>query len=325
MDIHGVQHVLKFWNILFAFCAINVFEYGSADLEYCTKSNSDSCSRSLKVGTDLSSTIRLNDGVQMPLFGLGLYLAQPSQIAEDAVVFALKNGYRLLDTAQIYGNEADVGRGIRRSGVPREEVFVVSKVYTDAHGYSETIASVNASLERLQMKYVDLFLIHSPYGGRNVDTYQALLDLKKKGIIRSVGVSNFEVQHLEGLREAGLPAPSVNQIELHVFQRREYLVNVCNMKEIAVMGYCPLARAFLLDDPDLVALANKYHKTSAQIMIRWSVQKGYITIPKSVNPDRILENSQVFDFELSLGDMELLDNKIQYTYGWNTSEYSWDN
>lgn len=260
----------------------------------------------------------------MPLFGLGLWLSTPGQIAEDAVFMAAKNGYRLFDTAQIYGNEADVGEGLRKSGIPRNEVFVVSKVWTDSHGYMATIASVNASLERLQMTYVDLFLIHSPIGGFNVETYQALMDLKKSGLIRSVGVSNFEVQHLEGLKKAGLPAPSVNQVELHVFQRRKALVDYCNKHGIAVMGYSPLARGFLLDDPDLLRLGEKYSKTSAQIMIRWSLQKGYITIPKSVNYERIVENSNVFDFSLREDDVSLLDQKEQYIYGWDSSQYVWD-
>lgn len=305
-------------------CAAVTVEKTSAELEYCTgRAESEACS-AFRVGTDLSSTVRLNDGVLMPLYGLGLWQAEAGQIAEETVVFALKNGYRLLDTAQIYGNEADVGSGIIKSGIERDKIFIVSKVYTTNHGYWQTASSVNASLERLQTNYVDLFLIHSPYGGQNVDTYQALLDLKAKGVIRSVGVSNFEIQHLEGLRQAGLPTPSVNQIELHPFQRRNDLVKYCLEHDIAVMGYSPLARAFRLDDPLLVELSEKYHRTAAQVMLRWSVQKGYITIPKSTNPGRILENSNIFDFSLAAEDMDLLDNIPQLTYGWDTSEYVWD-
>lgn len=321
------MHLPRWWipAILLLFHAVALrLRSASAELDYCTdKSHDDICS-SLKIGTGLSSTVRLNDGMPMPLFGLGLYQAETGSVAEDATIFALRNGYRLLDTAQIYGNEADVGRAVRNSGIAREDIFVVSKVFTTNHGYSRTVESVNASLERLQMDYVDLFLIHSPYGGYNVETYQALLDLKAKGFIRSVGVSNFEIQHLEGLKEAGLPTPAVNQIELHPFQRRDRLVHYCQDHDIAIMGYSPLARTYKLNDPDVLDLANKYQKTPAQIMIRWSVQKGYITIPKSTRSERILENANVFDFSLTYEDMKILDNTDQFTCGWDTSEYVWD-
>lgn len=315
---------LQMWTFLVLSLCLVGLACASSSLEYCSDKSEDEACTSLRRATSIDSTIRLNDGVLMPLYGLGLYLAEPGQVAEETVIFALKNGYKLLDTAQIYGNEADVGSGLIKSGIAREDVFIVSKIYTTNHGYEATMASVNASLERLQTKYVDLFLIHSPYGGLNVETYQALLDLKKKGVIRSVGVSNFEVQHLNGLKEAGLPMPSVNQIELHPFQRRDYLVTICNEYGIAIMGYSPLARGYKFDDITLITLAEKYQKTMAQVMLRWSVQKGFITIPKSTKPERILENGNVFDFSLSPEDMNLLDNTDQFTCGWDTSEYVWE-
>jgi len=263
----------------------------------------------VKVATDLTSSVTLNDGVVMPLFGLGCYLAEPGAPAEDAVIIALKNGYRLIDTAQDYRNEADVGRAIKQSGLKREDIFVVSKVFNNNHGYDLATKTVYESLAKLDLSYIDLYLVHMPIGGKNVETYQALLDLKAKGLIRSVGVSNFGVQHLEGLKAAGLPTPSVNQIKLHPFFRLTNVVEYCRQNGIAVMGYSPIAQATKHDDPDLVRISQRLNKSVAQVLIRWSVQRGYITIPKSTKETRIIENSQVFNFTLSDEDMAVLNSK----------------
>jgi len=280
---------------------------------------------SYQVAKDLSSTVTLNDGVAMPLFGLGCYLSEPGSPTEDAVDYSLKHGYRLIDTAQLYKNEADVGRGIKKSGIKRENIFVVTKVFTDCHGYDLTTKSVHESLAKLDLAYVDLFLIHSPFGAKNVETYRALLDLKAKGLIRSVGVSNFGIHHLEGLKEAGLPTPSVNQIELHPFYRLSPLVEYCRKNGIAVMGYSPIAQAKKMDDPDLLRISKRLNKSVAQVMIRWSVQSGFITIPKSTKPERIVDNAKIFDFALSDDDMKVLNSKPEeQVCAWNPTVSPWE-
>jgi len=176
----------------------------------------------------------------------------------------------------------------------------------------------------MNLDYIDMFLIHSPYEGRNIETYEALLDLKKQGLIRSVGVSNFGIVHLEGLKTAGLPAPSVNQIELHPYQRKEDLVKYCLDNDIAPMGYSPLTRGHHLNDPVFVQMAANYGRTPAQILIRWSIQQGYITIPKSVQFDRILENADVYNFSLSEEDMQILNSLPNASVSWDPTVSPWE-
>lgn len=274
--------------------------------------------RAFSVATSLSSTIQLNDGVAMPLFGLGMFRTGAGALTENAVLSALQAGYRMFDTAQYYGNEAEVEGALRKSSVKRDDVFVVSKVWTSNHGYDATIASVRESLSKMKTDSLDMFLIHSPSGGKIVETYKALLDLKAKGQIRSVGVSNFGIQHLEGLKAASLPPPSVNQIELHPFCKKPELVQYCRDHNIGVMGYCPLARCQKDNDPDLISIAKNHQRSVAQVMIRWSVQMGFITIPKSSKNERIVSNAQVFDFELTDQEMQTLNCKP------NNFNVSWD-
>jgi diketogulonate reductase-like aldo/keto reductase len=283
-------------------------------------------SSAVQIATSLSSVITLNDGVIMPLFGLGTYRLSSGgeRNAENITSFALKNGYRLLDTAALYGNEQEVGRGIRQSGLQRSEVFVVTKLLTDLHGYKECTDAFNDSLKKLGTEYVDLYLIHSPSGGKLLETYDAMLDLKKKGLIRSVGVSNFGIQHLEGLRKAGKPLPSTNQIELHPMMRKQDIVDYCREHNIAVMGYSPLAKGKKMDDQQLNAVAKKYNKSLAQLMIRWSVQKGYITIPKTSKSERVLENAQVFDWSISDEDMQMMETLPTYGCTWDPTVSAWE-
>jgi diketogulonate reductase-like aldo/keto reductase len=275
------------------------------------------------VATSLASTITLNDGVQMPLFGLGVFLSQPGSTTEDAVTYALQYGYRMVDTAQIYKNEEDVGKAVKRSGLRREDVFIVTKVSFD-HGYEYTTKTVHESLKKMATPYIDLYLIHAPRGRKNVETFRALLDLKAKGLIRSVGVSNFGIAHLEGLHQAGLPRPSVNQISLSLFHRQNDVVNYCRQNGIALMGYRPIVNGKRLDDPDLLTVANRHHKTAAQVLIRWSVQQGYITIPKSTKPHRIDENAQIFDFSLTDEDLALLMSKPEEIPTFNPTADPWE-
>merc|ERR1712086_8432 len=256
------------------------------------------------VAMDIDSTVTLSDGYSMPLFGLGVYCSQPGQTTENAVAAALSAGYRLVDTAALYKNERDVGAAIRASGKPREEVYVVTKLWNDAHGYEATVRACNASIERLGVDYIDLYLIHSPKCGKLVETWDAMLQLQKDGLIRSIGVSNFGIECLEGLKASGRPLPTVNQIELSPFLQQIPIVTWCREHSVQVMGYAPLARAKKLGTDVLEAIAKQTGKTAAQVMLRWAVQQEFVTIPKSVHEERICENSLLYDFELTEEDFE---------------------
>jgi diketogulonate reductase-like aldo/keto reductase len=255
----------------------------------------------------ITSTLNLNNGVEMPVFGLGTFLSPRGDTTRKAVLDALEAGYRHIDTAAIYGNEADVGAGVRESGVPRQEIFITTKVWNEDQGYDSTLKAFDASLERLKMDYVDLYLIHWPVTGKRLDTWQALIHLYGQKRCRAIGVSNFTIRHLEELLPGSPLVPMVNQFELHPFNSRKELVTYCKEKGIAVTSYSPLARGRKLADPALAAIADRYHKTPAQMAIRWVLQQELIVIPKSVHRERILENAQVFDFEIAAADMDALN------------------
>jgi len=278
---------------------------------------------SLRVASNLADRIALNDGTSMPLFGLGMFRSESGSGGEAEVVAreAIKAGYRLIDTAEYYGNEADVGAAMKTCGVPREDVFVVTKLWD--HGYDTCMRHFTESFKKLDIGYVDLFLLHHPYQGQNLESYDAMLELKNKGLVKSVGVSNYGVQHLEGLKKAGRPAPSVNQIELHPWQRKEDIVEYCKKNDIAVMGYSPLTKGRRLDDPDILKLSKKYGKTTGQILIRWSVQSGFITIPKTSKVVRLSENSDVFDWALDDEDMRLLNSFPKWSCSWDPTKSEW--
>ncbi|XP_033728631.1 glyoxal reductase-like [Pecten maximus] len=257
----------------------------------------------------LSSTVVLNDGVKLPIFGLGMNKLDSGKAlqVESVVEHALSTGYRLLDNAEYYENETEVGRAIRRSDVSRNDLFVVTKLWEN--GYDRCKNQFKKSLTNLDLDYVDLYLIHNPSStpGKCVETYKAMLELKQAGLVRSVGVSNFGVHHLEGLREAGLPTPSVNQIQLHPWKKNTDIVDYCRHNGITVMGHCPLTKGIKLSDPTLKDIAERHEKSPAQILIRWSLEHGFITIPKSSNPKRIGENSDVFSWRLDTRDLQILN------------------
>jgi len=242
----------------------------------------------------------------MPVFGLGVWEASGKKCVE-AVKHALRVGYRLIDTAKIYGNEEEVGLAVRESGVPREDVFVTTKVWTSDQGYESTLRACDASLKRLGMTYVDLYLIHWPGSKKRADTWRALLELKDRGMARAIGVSNYYPHHLQEVLRAGPVVPAVNQIELSPFLHPCEVTEFCRQRGIVIEAYSPLARGRRLRVPGLVAVARKYGKSPAQVMLRWSLQHGYVVIPKSVRPERIEENADVFDFELAPADMGALD------------------
>jgi diketogulonate reductase-like aldo/keto reductase len=254
----------------------------------------------------IESTVKLLNGVAMPRLGLGVWRAQEGEETERAVSAALRAGYRLIDTASLYRNEASVGRAIRASGIPREQIFVTTKVWNDEQGYDNTKRAFHASLHRLGMDYVDLYLVHWPVPGKYKDTYRAIEELYEEGLIRAIGVSNFKIHHLEDLMASCRVKPMVNQVELHPLLTQKELVAFCRKESIQVESWRPLMQG-RLDLPLLRELAGKYGKTPAQILIRWHLQHGLVTIPKSVREERITENSRVFDFALSVEDMARID------------------
>ncbi|MEV7097452.1 aldo/keto reductase [Amycolatopsis sp. NPDC051045] len=246
----------------------------------------------------------LNNGVRIPQFGLGVFQIPPEETAQ-AVRTALEAGYRHIDTAQLYGNEAGVGAGIAESGLAREDVFVTTKLANDAHGHDNAITALEGSLRRFGFDYVDLYLIHWPLPGKDnyVRTWQGFEDLLRAGKARAVGVSNFQPAHLDRLAEETSTVPAVNQIELHPALQQAELREYHRAHGIATQAWSPLAGADVLGDPVLAGLAEKHGRTAAQIVLRWHVQLGNIVFPKSVSPERMRQNIDVFGFELDEEDM----------------------
>ena len=229
------------------------------------------------------------------------------RIGVETVKYALKVGYRLIDTASLYENEREVGKGVRESGVPRKDVFVTTKLWNSDHGYDRAVQACDRSLRLLGLEYIDLYLIHWPVTGARKETWDALVTLQREGKCRSIGVSNYTTRHLSELASTSSVLPSVNQVEFNPFLYQRDLLEFCKEKNIAVEAYRPLARASRLSHPVLLEIAQRYTRTPAQIMIRWSLQHGLIVIPKSVKQERITENSRVFDFTISGDDMKRLD------------------
>jgi methylglyoxal/glyoxal reductase len=256
----------------------------------------------------LQSVGLLNNGVKIPRLGLGVYQAPSGESTLRAVKYALKIGYRHIDTAWLYGNEIDVGRAIRESGIEREEIFITTKVWNSDQGYQSTLAACDRSLKLLGLPYVDLYLIHWPVEGRGKDTWKAMIQLLNEGKTRTIGVSNYEVFHLQEIFQNFDVIPSVNQVEFHPFLFQEKLLEFCKNSNIQLEAYSPLTRGQRLNHHILVGLAKKYGKSSAQILIRWNLQHGLVVIPKSIHENRIRENIQVFDFQLEETDMKLLNS-----------------
>jgi diketogulonate reductase-like aldo/keto reductase len=255
----------------------------------------------------MQSLIQLNNEVVIPQLGLGVWQAKDGKEVETAVRVAIECGYRLIDTAAVYGNEKGVGRAIAASGIPREELFVTTKVWNADQGYDATLVAFDKSLDRLGLDYVDLYLIHWPVPAKDkyIDTWRALEKLYTDGKVRSIGVSNFTVEYLERLMNKATIIPAVNQIELHPHLSQIELRDFCKLHGIAVESYSPLGGTGgdLLEEPVLRQIGDTYGKTPAQVVIRWHIQNGLIVIPKSVTPERIRQNIDVFDFELSPDDM----------------------
>ncbi|MGA9466309.1 MAG: aldo/keto reductase [Exiguobacterium marinum] len=252
----------------------------------------------------------LNNTVNMPMLGLGVYKVEDGAVTVDTVKTALDADYRLIDTAAIYQNEESVGQALREAGVPREEVFVTTKLWNEFHGFDEALQAFQDSLDRLGLEYVDLFLIHWPMPrfGKFVETYKALEQLYEEGRVRAIGVSNFEIEHLEQIIQSCSIVPAVNQVEIHPYLSQKDLIAFCKRYDIQIQAWSPLMKGReALEDDTIVEIANRHGKSPAQVILRWHLQNGVAVIPKSVTPSRIKENIQVFDFTLTNEEMAAID------------------
>ncbi len=271
----------------------------------------------------LQSRAKLNNGVEMPYLGLGTWESPQGKPTRDAVKYAIDCGYRLLDTAKIYGNEKEVGEGVKASTVPRNQIFVTTKLWNNDHGYDSTIRACDESLTRLGLDYIDLYLIHWPVSGKRTETWKAMARLAKEGKCRAVGVSNYTTRHLSELLESSTLVPAVNQVEFSPFLYQKDLLKFCEASKIQLEAYSPLTRGRRLDHSQVKAIASKDGKTSAQIVLRWAVQHSVVVIPKSIRKERILENSQLFDFNLSAEEMKTLDSLNEdFRTCWDPSDIS---
>jgi diketogulonate reductase-like aldo/keto reductase len=256
----------------------------------------------------IDTKIKLNNGIEMPIFGLGTFQAGRGRETQDAILHALEIGYRLIDTAAFYDNEEDIGEALADSGIPREEFFVTTKLWNSDHGYDAALSAFEKSLKKLALSYIDLYLIHWPVQRLRNESWRALETLLDEGRCRAIGVSNYMIWHLEELFDNSSTIPAVNQVELSPYLYQKDLLEFCRSHDIQVQGYSPLTKGLQLNDPKLLDMAAKYSKSCAQILIRWALQRGVVTIPKSSSKERITENAEVFDFTISSEDMRLLDS-----------------
>ncbi|AQX55685.1 aldo/keto reductase [Priestia flexa] len=252
---------------------------------------------------NLQSTTKLANGVEMPWFGLGVFKVEDGQQVIDSVKWAINAGYKSIDTAKIYENEEGVGQAIKEAGVPREDLFITTKVWNADQGYESTLEAFETSLNKLGLDYLDLYLIHWPVEGKYKDTWRALEKLYKDGKVKAIGVSNFQIHHLEDLMKDAEIKPMVNQVELHPLLTQVELRDFCKKNDIQIEAWSPLAQGELLDNAVLKEIADKHGKSTAQVILRWDLQSEIVTIPKSIKEHRIVENASIFDFELSQEDM----------------------
>ena len=256
----------------------------------------------------IKSVVELNNGLNMPLLGLGVFRSQAGEETRSAVRTALEYGYRMIDTARIYCNEKSVGRGIKDSLVPREEIFITTKLWKD--DFENPRRGLEQSLERLGVDYVDLYLLHWPFKGY-CQAYLELEQLQREGLCKAIGVSNFKIHHLEDLKAHGATTiPQVNQVECHPLNAENELLNYCRKQNIILEAYSPLGGEgnTLLSDPRIASLSDYYKVSPAQLILRWNIQRGVVVIPKSIRPQRILENSQLYSFELTMDDMDVISD-----------------
>lgn len=257
--------------------------------------------------TRISDTTTLHNGVKMPWLGLGVLRTPEGEAVENAVQWALEAGYRSIDTASVYENEAGVGRAIKQSGLLREDVFVTGKVWNTDQGYDTTLRAFEDSLKRLDLDYLDLYLVHWPVKEKFRETWRALETLYDSDQVRAIGVSNFLVHHLEHLLETARIVPMVNQVEFHPYLQQPDLQAFCRNYRIQLEAWRPIMKGEVIQIPELTALGNKYGKNPVQITLRWILQRGIVAIPKSAQKQRIRENADIFDFDLEADDLALID------------------
>ena len=270
---------------------------------------------------DLASCFILNNGVEIPALGLGVFQAEPGQETHDAVLHALETGYRHIDTARVYRNERAVGDALRESSVPRSELFVTTKLWNGDQGFEKTLAACDASLNRLVLDFIDLYLIHWPVEELRSESWSALEQLFEEGKCRAIGVSNYTVRHLEELLAECSVVPAVNQVEFSPYTFQVKLLDYCRSHGIQLESYSPLTKGLKLDDPYLSEISANYSRTPAQLLLRWCLELQVVSIPKSVTPARIEENARVFDFEIAAEDMHKLNSLDQnLRTGWDPTD-----
>lgn len=260
---------------------------------------------------NINSRVKLNNGIEMPVVGLGVFQVEDGQIVIDSVKAAIKNGYRSIDTAAIYGNEEGVGQGIKEAieenGINREDLFITSKVWNADLGYQSTLDAFELSLKKLGLDYLDLYLIHWPVEGKYVESWKALETLYKTGKVKAIGMSNFQIHHLQDVLEIAEIKPMVNQVELHPLLSQVELRNFLKENSIQVEAWAPLMQGQLFDNETLSQIAKAHNKSIAQIVLRWHLQNEIVIIPKSIKEHRIQENANIFDFELTAEEMKTID------------------
>jgi diketogulonate reductase-like aldo/keto reductase len=256
---------------------------------------------------NLQSTVTLNNGVAMPIFGLGVFRASEGEEVENAILKAIEVGYTHIDTAAVYGNEKGVGQAVRRSGLARNNIFITTKVWNSDQGYASTMKAFDQSIDRLGMDYVDLYLIHWPKGPLSIETWKAMEEIYRSGRAKAIGVSNFLVHHLEELLPHCHVKPTVNQIEFHPWLQQPTLIKFCIDNGIQPEAWSPIMKGRVNEIPVIKALAAKYGKSPVQVTLRWEIQKGIVTIPKSVKAERIMSNADIFKFELTTEEMAMID------------------
>jgi methylglyoxal/glyoxal reductase len=260
---------------------------------------------------NLQSKKTLHNGIEIPYVGLGVFQMKDPRETVEAVKTAIDSGYLSVDTAAVYDNEESVGEGVKESGARREDLFITSKVWNSDQGYDTTLKAFETSLKKLDMNYMDLYLIHWPVEGKYNDTWKALERLYSEGLVKSIGVSNFHQHHLEDLMKNSNEKPVINQIECHPRLNQEKLRAFCQEEDIAVEAWSPIAQGRVLDEPTLKQIAEKHGKSSAQVILRWHLQNDVVIIPKSVHANRIKENADLFNFELSTDDMNQINDLNQ--------------
>lgn len=257
---------------------------------------------------DINYKLKMNNGLEIPQFGLGVYLTKSGTECVNAVTWALEAGYRHIDTAKIYGNEREVGEAVRQSGIKRDELFITTKLWNDDHGYESALKAFDKSLKTLDTDYIDLYLIHWPVKDKRKDSWKALENIYESGYCKSIGVSNYMILHLEELFSYANVIPVINQVEFSPYNYQKELLDVCLKNKIILEAYAPLTRMKKHDDPKVLPIAKKHNKTVAQVLIRWAIEHEIVVIPKSAHKERIIENANVFDFSIDESDMKILNN-----------------